>query len=54
MEDKLKTWPLKEVPDDVRKIVLEEQAKLKTECKCQKSVQTTIYSIIRKFGKSNE
>lgn len=50
-DDKMRTWPLKAVPEDVRKTVLDEQARLKKECNCQKSIQSTIYSIIRKFGK---
>lgn len=44
---------LKAVPEDVYKIILREQARLKEKCSCQKSQETTVYSIIRKIGKED-
>lgn len=41
---------LKAVPEDVYKIILREQAKLKEKCNCQKSQETTVYSIIRRMA----
>ena len=48
MEDyKPKQLKLK-LPEDVYKIILQEQGKLKEKCNCQKSQETTIYSILRR------
>ena len=50
MEDyKPKQLKLK-LPEDVYKIILQEQGKLKEKCNCQKSQETTIYSILRRWA----
>jgi hypothetical protein len=42
-----KTYLLRNIPDDIYTILIREQAELKEKCKCQKSLETTIYSLIR-------
>lgn len=44
---------LRNVPEDIRVILIREQAELKEKCNCQKSLETTIYSIIRQLKKTN-
>jgi len=44
---KPKQMRLRNMPQDVRDIIIREQAKLKEKCNCQKSLETTIYSLIR-------
>ncbi len=50
-EDKPKQHKLKAIPADVYTIILEQQAKSKIDCKCQFSIEQTIYKLIRKAVK---
>lgn len=50
-----KVYPLKAMPDDVFKIILKEQGKIKTERSIsQYSLEQTIYSIIREWKRCRE
>ncbi len=51
-EEKLKQHKLKAIPADVYTILLEQQAKTKIECRCQFSIEQTIYKLIRKAVKT--
>lgn len=45
---------LREMPEDVRAIVLKVQAEQKVKCNCQFSQEQTIYKLIRKAAKAEE
>ena len=45
---KAKQLRLREMPEDVYSILLKEQAEQKQKCKCQFSLEQTIYKLIRK------
>lgn len=50
-----KVYPLKQMPDDVYKIILTEQGKIKAEKRIsQYSLEQTIYSIIREWKRCRE
>jgi len=50
-----KVYPLKKMPDDVFKIILMEQGKIKAERSIsQYSLEQTIYSIIREWERCRE
>lgn len=51
---KPKSIYLKEIPKDVYDILIEEQAYLKKRYHCQRSLSTTIYSIIKKHKRDAE
>jgi hypothetical protein len=51
MKTKPKILHLKEMPPDVRKILIAEQAKIKIECDCMFSLEQTAYKLIRKAVK---
>lgn len=39
---------LREMPEDVRQIILSEQSLLKQSCDCQRSLEFTVYNLIRR------
>lgn len=49
-----KSLLLRQMPKDIHDYLLGQQMELKKSCNCQKSIETTIYSIIRRFKKHQE
>lgn len=50
MEDtkKDKSWLLTKVPDDIQKLIKDQQEKKKNECGCRYGVGQAIYNLLRK------
>jgi len=40
---------LRQMPPDIHEYLLTKQAELRIECKCWKSIEGTMYSLIRKY-----
>ena len=51
---KTKSYNLKEIPEDVYGILLRKQVEKKIKCKCQYSIESVIYAIIRDSAKFDE
>lgn len=51
-EYKPKELRLSKIPEDVYKALLKIQADAKLKCRCQKSLETVIFNLIRKEGKN--
>jgi hypothetical protein len=50
---KKKPMILRDIPSDVKKIILQEQGKKKADCECQFSMEQTIYMLIRRAVKKD-
>lgn len=45
---------LRQVPEDIRAIILKTQAEQKIKCRCHFSQEQTIYKLIRKAAKADD
>jgi hypothetical protein len=53
-EYKPRQMRLREMPEDVRKILLQKQAEHKIKCNCHYSLEQTIYKLIRAAAKEQK
>lgn len=49
MSEKKKTFPMRNMPKSIRDIILKHQVDEKIKCNCTRSMEWTIYSIIREW-----
>ena len=49
MPDKRKVLPLRNMPDTIRDIILEKQLDEKRKCRCMRSMEWSLYSIVREW-----
>lgn len=54
MPDKKKTFPMRNMPKSIRDIILKHQLEEKIKCNCTRSMEWTIYSIIREWDENRK
>ncbi len=52
--EKKKVLPLKNMPDSIKEIILHKQANEKIKCNCVRSLEWSIYAIIREWKAFND